>query len=55
MFGIIPALKIVYRVNTAGLSLANRRLLSEIVVGLCAMGLQERGKPIHVRLKDIPP
>jgi hypothetical protein len=47
--------QIVYRVNTAGLSLANRRLLSEIVEGLCAMGLQERGKPIHVRLKDTPP
>jgi hypothetical protein len=47
--------KVVYRVNTAGLSLANRRLLSEVVKGLCAMGLQERGKPIHVRLKDMPP
>jgi len=47
--------QVVYRVNTDGLSLANRRLLSEIVAGLCAMGLQERGKPIHVRLKDMPP
>ena len=47
--------QVVYRVNTAGLSLANRRLLSEIVEGLCAMSLQERGKPIYVRLKDMPP
>lgn len=47
--------QVVYRVNTAGLSLANRRRLREIVAGLCAMGLQERGKPIHVRLKDMPP
>lgn len=47
--------QIVYRVNTAGVSLANRRLLREIVTGLCAMGLQERGKPIYVRLKDMPP
>jgi len=42
-------------VSSAGLSLSNRRLLSEIVEGLCAMGLQERGKPIYVRLKDMPP
>jgi hypothetical protein len=47
--------QVVYRLNTAGLSLANRRLLREIVEGLCAMGLQERGKPIQVRLKDMPP
>jgi hypothetical protein len=47
--------QVVYRVNTAGLSLANRRLLREIVEGLCAMGLKERGKPIYVRLKDMPP
>lgn len=47
--------QVIYRVNTAGLSLANRRLLREIVEGLCTMGLQEGGKPIHVRLKDMPP
>ena len=35
---------------------SNRRLLGEIVEGLCAMGLQDqRGKPIHVRLKELPP
>src|SRR5260370_36404002 len=47
--------QVVYWVNTAGLSLPNRRLLREIVEGLCAMDLQDQGKPIHVRLKDMPP
>ena len=47
--------QVLYWVNSAGLSLANRRLLGEIAQGLCAMGLQEKGKPVHVRLKDMPP
>jgi len=47
--------QVVYWVNTVGLSLSNQRLLGEIVEGLCAMDLQEQGKPIHVRLKDMPP
>jgi hypothetical protein len=47
--------QVVYWVNTTGLSLSNRRLLGEIVAGLCAMDLQEQGKPMHVRLKDMPP
>jgi len=47
--------QVLYWVNSAGLSLANRRLLSEVAQGLCAMGLQEKGKPVHVRLKDLPP
>lgn len=47
--------QLLYWVNSTGLSLSNRRLLSEIVQGLCAMGLQEKGKPVHVRLKDLPP
>jgi hypothetical protein len=48
--------QVVYWVNTAGLSVSNRRLLSEMVEGLCAMGLQDqRGKPIDVRLKELPP
>ena len=47
--------QVVYWVNSAGLSLSTRRLLGEIVEGLCAMGLQDQGKPIHVRLKDMPP
>ena len=46
---------VVYWVNTAGLSLPNRRLLREIVEGLCAMDVQDQGKPMHVRLKDVPP
>jgi hypothetical protein len=47
--------QVVYRVNTTGLSRSNRRLLGNIVEGLGAMDLQEHGKPIHVRLKDMPP
>jgi len=47
--------QIVYWVNSAGLSLANRRLLSAIAQGLCAMSLQEHGKAVHVRLTDLPP
>jgi len=51
---VTPA-QVVYWVNTTGLSLSNRRLLGDIVEGLCAMDLQEQGKSIHVRLKDMPP
>ena len=47
--------QVVYWVNTAGLSLANRRLLREIVDGLCAMDLQDHNKQIYIRLKDMPP
>ena len=46
--------QVLYWVNTAGLSQANRRLLGKIVEGLGAMDLQGQGKPIHVRLKDMP-
>jgi hypothetical protein len=47
--------QVVYWVNTDGVSLPNRRLLSEVVEGLCVMDLQDQGKPIQVRLKDMPP
>ena len=47
--------QVVYRVNTTGLSQSNRRLLGQIVEGLGTMDLQNQGKPIHVRLKDMPP
>jgi len=47
--------QVVYWVNTDGLSLPNRRLLREVVEGLCAMDLQDQGKPMHVRLKDMLP
>ncbi len=47
--------QVVYWVNSAGLSQSNRRLLGKIVEGLGAMDLQDQGKPIHVRLKDMPP
>jgi hypothetical protein len=47
--------QVLYWVNSAGLSRSNRRLLGEVAQGLCAMSLQEKGKPVHVRLKDMPP
>ena len=47
--------QVVYWVNTAGFSLPYRRLLSEVVDGLCAMDMRDQGKPIGVRLKDMPP
>ena len=47
--------QVVYWVNTTGLSQSNRRLLGKIVEGLSAMDLQDQGKPMHVRLKDMPP
>jgi len=47
--------QVLYWVSTAGLSVPYRRLLTEIAQGLCAMGLQDQGKPIRVRLKDMPP
>jgi len=52
---MVTASQVVYWVNTAGLSLPYRRLLSEVVDGLCAMELKDQGKLIRVRLKDMPP
>ena len=46
--------QVVYWVNTAGLSVPYRRVLTEVVAGLCAMDLRDQGKPIRVRLKDMP-
>jgi hypothetical protein len=46
---------VMYWINTTGLSSGNRRVLVEIVEGLSAMGLVERGKPVRVCLKDLPP
>ena len=47
--------EVMYWVNATGLSRANRRVLGDIVAGLSAMGLGERGKTVHVCLKDLPP
>jgi len=47
--------EVMYWVNATGLSRANRRVLGNIVAGLSAMGLVERGKTVHVCLKDLPP
>lgn len=46
---------VTYGINTTGLSRGNRQRLAEIVEGLNAMGLVERGKPVHVCLKELPP
>jgi hypothetical protein len=46
---------VTYWINTAGLSRGNRRRLGEIVEGLSAMGLVEKGKPVRVCLKELPP
>jgi hypothetical protein len=47
--------QVVYWVNTAGLSVPYRHLLTKVVEGLCAMDLKDQGKPIDVRLKDMSP
>jgi hypothetical protein len=47
--------EVIYWVNATGLSLSYRRLLAELVEGLCAMDLRDQGKPIRVCLKDMPP
>jgi hypothetical protein len=46
---------VMYWMNSTGLSLSNRRRLSEMVEGLSAMGLEENGKPVRVCLKELPP
>ncbi len=46
--------QVVYWLNTAGLSVPNRRLLAAIVSGLCAMEFREQGQPLRVRLRDPP-
>jgi hypothetical protein len=45
----------IYWINTAGLSAAYRKTLTQMVAGLCAMNLTCRGKPITVRLRETPP
>jgi hypothetical protein len=47
--------QVVYWVNTAGLSLPYRRLLAEMVDGLCAMDLRDQDTGIRVCLKDMSP
>jgi hypothetical protein len=49
------AWQVIYEVNGAGLSMPYRHLMTEVIAGLNAMDLRERGKPIQVRLKDRPP
>jgi hypothetical protein len=47
--------QVVYWVNTAGLSVLYRRVLTEVTGGLGTMDLREKGKPIQIRLRDMPP
>jgi hypothetical protein len=47
--------QVIYWVNTTGLSVTYRRLLGEVVDGLCVMNLRSQGKPIRVCLRDMPP
>src|SRR5712692_4161338 len=47
--------QVVYWVHTTGLSVAYQRLLTQVADGLCAMDLRHQGKPIRVRLRDMPP
>ena len=47
--------QVIYWVNATGLSVTYRRLLEEVVDGLCAMTLRSQGKPICVCLRDMPP
>ena len=47
--------QMIYGINTTGLSVPYRRLLAEVVAGLCTMDLRAQGKPIRVRLRDMPP
>ena len=46
---------VMYWINATGLSRGNRRILGEIVEGLNTIGLVERGQPVRVCLKDLPP
>ena len=46
---------VIYWVNEGGLSVSYHRLMIEVIDGLNAMDLRERGKPIRVRLKEQPP
>ena len=52
---IETATQVVYWVNTAGLSVPYRHRLAEVVWGLGTMDLRDQGKPIRVRLRDMPP
>ena len=44
-----------YWVHTAGVSVHYRRLVKEVVDGLCAMDVRDQGKPMRVCLTDMPP
>jgi len=41
--------------KSGGLSLPYRGVVAEVVAGLCAQDLRAQGKPIRIRLRDMPP
>jgi hypothetical protein len=47
--------KVIYYVNHGGLSASYRRMLDDMVTGLCAIDLRYDGKPIQVCLRDRSP
>jgi hypothetical protein len=47
--------QVIYWVNTTGLSVRYRRTLTAVAQGLGAMDLMHQGKPVQVRLQDMPP
>jgi hypothetical protein len=44
----------IYWINTTGLSVAYRKLLEQVVEGICMMNLAQQGKPIRIRLREAP-
>jgi hypothetical protein len=49
------ATQVVYGINTTGFAVPYHRLLAEVVDGREAMAVRAQGKPLHVRLKTMPP
>ena len=47
--------QVVYWVNTTGVSVPSRRVLTTLVEGLCPRDLREQGPPIRVCLRAMPP
>lgn len=46
--------ELIYWINTTGLSVAYRKVLEQVVEGMCMMNLVQKGKPIRIRLRETP-
>jgi hypothetical protein len=44
----------IYWINTTGLSVAYRKVLEQVIEGICVMNLAQHGKPIRIRLRETP-